>query len=337
MKKIIKGFSSALITLGLSTSALASPFCVTVPDQQGGFGLGADALWLRPSVPNNTYNATVFIPTAGNPFNVNVNLQNVNPSYKLAFDLIAAYRFPCTGLDVTAIWTHLNSSNNGNNSTTQTYNLNPQLLTVDSSASTSFKYDAIDIDLGQRVNFGDYFNFRIFTGVRGVQIEQQQTNNYGFTLSNPPPLVGAGPQTELDFFQTTKLEGLGPQMGLEGRYCLGYGFGIDASAVLSALIGRSDCKATVDFTNFTATPPTITTVNFDTDSKDRVVPTIDVNLGADYTFNFNYCSRSSLVVQAGYKIIHYWNVGHMFINNIGPNNANSISFDGPYLGLKINV
>ena len=61
MGKNIKRLSLALIALGLSAPVFAdtcNPFTVTVPNQQGGFTVGADALYLRPSAPNTSYSPT---------------------------------------------------------------------------------------------------------------------------------------------------------------------------------------------------------------------------------------------------------------------------------------
>ena len=77
-------------------------------------------------------------------------------------------------------------------------------------------------------------------------------------------------------------------------------------------------------------------VPIDSQNKTRVVPALDASLGLDYTYNFNNCYRSSLVIQAGYKAINYFDVTHHILSNGGPNNATNVGFDGPYLGAKVN-
>lgn len=337
MVRNIKRLSLALLALGLSAPVLAdsSPFCVTVPNQQGGFSVGADILWLRPSASNTTYNISSVTPP---PFLVTTtDVQSVNPSYHWAFDITAAYRIPCTGNDISVLWTHMGTDSSSDDIAFTTPGTLTGVTTVD--GSVDYKYDAVDLDLGQRVNFGDYFNFRIFAGVRGVNTEE----NFDRTQVSTEETGGVATTTILD--QNSKFRGFGPQMGIEGRYCLGYGFGIDAGTTLSALVGRTDNSAT--YTAFTSEAPTVVaTIDVSADRKNRVVPALDMNLGADYTFNFNNCSRSSLVIQAGYKVIHYWGAHDLlastvdstaFIPTAGFNNASSVSFDGPYLGLKVNV
>lgn len=341
MKRNIKRLTLALIALGLSAPVLAdsSPFCVTVPNQQGGFTVGADLLWLRPHTPDLTYSTASTSVTTGLVTTNTTTLSILNPSYHWAFDLMAAYRIPCTGNDITALWTHLsNKSDSASESHhfSSTDPLDPRIDATD--FSSTFKYDAVDLDLGQRVNFGDYFNFRMFAGLRGADVKQTFSKTLTATITISP-LTGFA---TLD--QSSEFKGIGPQMGIEGRYCIGYGFGIDAGTTLSALVGRVDNSAST--ATFTLPTTTSSSNSISVDKKNRVVPALDMNLGVDYTFNFNNCSRSSLVIQAGYKVIHYWDVNDRLISNTtasfdpaltGVNTAGSVSFDGPYLGLKVNV
>lgn len=335
MKKNILRLSLALIALGLNTTLLAagSPFCVTVPNQQGGFTVGADILWLRPNIPTLTYSA---INTTTTPNTTTTNLFIINPSYHWAFDLMAAYRIPCTGNDITALWTHLSNTSDSGSESHPSFVLNQAnqaLATVTTDATAAFKYDAVDLDLGQRVNFGDYFLFRMFTGVRGADVKTsikivESATAPGFNLPTTVPN------------QNSEFKGIGPQAGLEGRYCLGYGFGIDAGSTLSALVGRVDNDASIPI-NVTTTSSD--TENISVDKRNRVVPALDMNLGLDYTFNFNNCSRSSLAIQAGYKVIHYWGVNDSTFDNVtdsvqaGFNTSYNLSLDGPYIGIKVNV
>lgn len=343
MLKIIKHFSLALMAFIMSAPLLAnSPFSVTIPNQQGGFSFGGNVLWLRPSAENSTYN--VFIDTPRIPleliklFN---NFKAVNPGYHWGFDVMLDYRIPCTGNDITLNWTHLGWTHD-NSSATNNFHLYddpvPVYLQLDSASELQFKYDAVDLDLGQRVNFGDYFNFRLFTGLRGVDLQQEKHSTYAFTFTSPVEPLGPGPQLSIISDQESKFRGIGPQMGIEGRYCLGYGFGLDANFEFSALVGRVDGSSTTICSDNTPDPD-ISKIIFTSDpgKKTRFVPAVDISLGADYTFNFNNCSRSSLIIQGGYKVIHYWNVSDLFATSMGGINGRNIGFDGPYLGLKVNI
>jgi hypothetical protein len=375
MGKNIKRLSLALLALGLSAPAFAdtccaspcttscNPFTVSIPTQQGGFSFGADALYVKPSASNGAYitiAGTNTGTTTAPAFNDTIRV--ADPSYQWGFDVNAAYRIPCTGNDVTAIWTHLgnNSDNHDHVSFPVSIGIGDDVFlpgAITASGNVDFNnYDAVDIDFGQRVNFGDYFNFRIFTGVRWAQVEENI--NATATLF-VPGIVGALPATTAtDAVQDeSKFNGVGPQFGLDGRYCLGYGFGVDANITTSLLIGTGDASTTETIT--TATVGAATTqaiINTDLDNRTgHVVPALDASLGLDYTYNFNHCNRSSLVIQAGWKVIQYWDVAHnMFANGdhapgdfttsagfgtggLFPNTANSVAFSGPYAGIKVNL
>ena len=355
MGKNIKRLSLALLALGLSAPAFAdtcNPFNVTVPNQQGGFTIGADALYLQPSVPNGSYFTSVTNPVtpAGAPTVTNFNISNVDPNYHWGFDVTAGYRIPCTGNDITATWTHLSQNSDSDSLLNPNFRVvNDGVTTVFNQSATGsleFKYDAVDLDVGQRVNFGDYFQFRTFAGVRWAQVEEDKSIDTALveTATGTTPVTPFIANT-VHRTDDSKFNGFGPQVGFDGRYCLGYGFGVDANLTTSLLIGKDDNSFRDVNTNFASTGAFTTgaILNVDEDSKTRVVPAIDASLGLDYTYNFNNCDRSNLVVQAGWKVINYWNVVHNIsdasANFAGTftNNGSNVAFQGPYAGIKVNL
>ncbi len=349
MGKNIKRLSLALIALGLSAPVFAdtcNPFCVSIPNQQGGFTVGADALWLRPTAPNTSYNITVGdIISATSPTSLTIPLEfaHVDPSYHLGYNVNAAYRIACTGNDISVNWTHLGETSDSETSPT-IHDLAltgpARTLNVDGTSKVKFKLDSVDLDVGQRVNLGDNFLMRLFAGVRFVDLQQKKDSDY---VAAETRTGGSAPfrNTFVNLFQDSEFRGVGPQVGLDGRYCLGGGFGVDANLTGSLLVGRVDPSARIGAVQATRSQTTQTTdfvldVPLDSKRINRVVPALDANLGLDYTYNFNNCYRSSLVIQAGYKAINYFDVTHHILSNIGPNNASSVGFDGPYAGVKVN-
>jgi len=356
MKNSIKRLSLALLVLGITSPVLAdtcSPFDVTVPNQQGGLTFGADALYMRGTAPDLGYAVTFAspVPTPIGGFTTTANLSTVNTSYQWGYDVSLGYRFPGTGADLTATWTHLGNFDDSD-STTTPYNLaNVVTGTFQQSGSVEFNYDAVDLDLGQRVNFGDYFQFRMFAGGRWADIKEDRSNSYPEAFN---PVEGTDFTVGFDENINSDFRGLGPQLGFDGRYCLGYGFGIDAGLTASLLVGDVDA----DNNTFTATtaqtvigPVLVSSAaeKISQNDLDRVVPALDANLGLDYTVAFANCDRSYLTVQAGYKAISYFgagqntfehtpatdNVGFTTTSTLG--NGNNITFDGPYAGVKVNL
>lgn len=317
-------------------------FRVTVPNQEGGLSFGGDALYWRVTAPNLAYLSGVqFAPTDPLSFQ-RTTVSNINPTYHWGFDAFVAYRIPCTGNDISLTWTHFDPSRDSSFSD-QAVPIIPDVVdgVFNSYSSARFQYDAVDLDLGQKVNLGDYFLLHFFTGARLVDVQQSKT-----TISHLSIVGATTPLFSADVSQRSQFRGIGPQFGVDGRYCLGYGFGIDAGSTLSVLVGRVKSNADDNLNTIIPTPPGFNTTLIINERKNRVIPAWDGNLGLDYIYNFNNCQRSSIVVQAGYKVIHYWGITHFlvntdpFVNSFGlitGNSAKSVTLDGPYVGIKVNL
>jgi hypothetical protein len=75
----------------------------------------------------------------------------------------------------------------------------------------------------------------------------------------------------------------------------------------------------------------------------RVVPNIDAKLGVDWTYQFCNCSRSRVTIEAGYMVSHYFDVVDRLsrADAFSPENRSrhviDTSFDGPYVGVQVNL
>lgn len=83
--------------------------------------------------------------------------------------------------------------------------------------------------------------------------------------------------------------------------------------------------------------------NFKHPDETRVVPNIDAKIGLDWTYQFCNCSRSKVTVEAGYMVSHYFNaidrlseVG-AFDPELRTRHTIDASFDGPYVGVQVNL
>lgn len=364
MRKNIKRLSLALLTLTLSSPTFAdvcNPFTVTVPNQNGGFSIGADALYLQPGVSYGSFDIS---PTSTTATTTNGRINSVDPNYMWGFDVMAAYRIPCSGNDVTVMWTHLEQGSDSatkaipgvafTDETSNGFGLPAGTYNVVDRGDLQFNYDAVDLDVGQRANFGDYFQFRTFAGVRWTELTADSSFRSAATATTLTDVGLSAASGVIQAEQNSRFDGVGPQIGIDGRYCLGRGFGIDANVTTSLLIGSVDSDAqniaTATTTVVGAAPTTATaTLNLDADTQTRVVPAIDASLGLDYTYNFNNCDRSSLVIQAGWKVVNYFNVAQHIINvngssfippdssSLARTSNNNVGFQGPYAGIKINM
>src|SRR5262249_40629597 len=140
---------------------------------------------------------------------------------------------------------------------------------------------------------------------------------------------------------------IGPRLGVDGRYCLCSGFGIDANLSSSLLIGTADSRY---HAARVVTTPTTTTTLFEAKngSRNRVVPVLEAKLGVDYTRIIDCRCKSSIVFEAGYQVTNYFNAvdrprvlnatvvtpataGTQFVYQ---NTTSDVAFDGPYFGVK---
>lgn len=85
------------------------------------------------------------------------------------------------------------------------------------------------------------------------------------------------------------------------------------------------------------------TFSFKHPDETRVVPNIDAKLGLDWTYQFCNCSRSKVTIEAGYMVSHYFNaidrlsaVG-AFTPDTRSRHTIDASFDGPYVGVQVNL
>lgn len=75
----------------------------------------------------------------------------------------------------------------------------------------------------------------------------------------------------------------------------------------------------------------------------RIVPNIDAKLGVDYTYAFCNPSHSKLTIEAGWMVSHYFNAIDRLsaVGAVGPEfrtrHTTDVSFDGPYIGVQVNI
>ena len=356
---------SAAILLSLSTPAFAADCCsssVLVPSQHGGFKVGVDALYLRPTSNGLDY-ATLVVTNQPN-FTLGVERsQVIDPSYDWGFYVQAGYLFPCTGNDLTIGYTYLNTDENASISVPDTFlrpssfiivsplsGIDPEPLVTPVFASVEGKFEStlnvLDVEAGQRFTTGAY-DMRMFAGLRYANIDTTlKTIARGFT---PPPPVEEGTRSiagSQDF--NSQFRGIGPRIGVDARYCLSSGFGLDADLSTSLLVGtiNSHYNAVQTITSITPPPQSVTTVTNNpftarNGSNARVVPVLEAKLGADYTYIMDCRCKSALVFEAGYQVTNYFNASDHHIRvlnsvgtNLSPGDTNDIAFDGPYLGVK---
>ena len=309
----IKRLSIALVALGLGTPAFAADCrssTVLVPSQHGGFKVGIDALYLRPNGSDLGYATAVYFQTS---FTSGLeNNQSVDPSYDWGVYAQVGYLFPCTGNDLTVGYTYLNT--NDTDSIVITPGTGSGIIITPltffailpfgaAQGKSEYTLNVVDLEAGQRFTTGAY-DLRMFAGLRYANMDTTLK-----TLAQPFP-TGVGEfNTTISGIQDfhSQFRGVGPRIGVNARYCLSSGFGLDADLSTSLLVGRVDshCKAVV---NNTFVIPGTFPFESKNGSNARVVPVLEAKLGGDYTYIMDCRCKSALVLEAGYQVTNYFNV-----------------------------
>ncbi|MCD6045240.1 MAG: hypothetical protein K0R48_403 [Gammaproteobacteria bacterium] len=130
----------------------------------------------------------------------------------------------------------------------------------------------------------------------------------------------------------SNFQGLGPEIGFDAHYTLGYGFGIIGHFDDAILASR------VDGSSYISNPPYGINAAFDSPDNNRVSNAITGRLGADYKYVFS--NGSSLALEGGYQAMNYADAFDIIQGNaiaaeqrIVGISSNDFSLRGPYLSL----
>lgn len=346
MKKWVLGLIT-LISFVQVSSVLAEQTKkeVRIPCYNGGFSFGLAGLYLRPSVPHLDYAVT--FPSIENLTTFNSGqFQSSGPEFEWGYSANVGYMFPGTATEIRLTYTRLNTDESRDffrDDSTEVINIaGGDLDTVSDThlnSRVSFDYHALDLELAQSIQMGCSFKVRYFGGVRYADLDHDF--DISFFQGDSPFLINR--INEVISRQSSEYWGVGPRFGAEGSYAFGCGFGMIGQIATSLLVGEIDSRHAEE-TNFT-----LQTLVLDETSRAhypneiRVVPNIDAHLGFDYRYHFCNYSRTTLSVEAGYQVIHYFNTVERFASNQidepvwRGRQVLDTTFDGPYVGVQVKV
>ncbi|MDR3502244.1 MAG: Lpg1974 family pore-forming outer membrane protein [Legionella sp.] len=288
----------ALMLTGSSTvfAGAMGPVCtpgdVSVPCAQMAWEVGGQALYLQ-SLYNKDFN---FAPSAYGEY------PNLSGRWSWGFELDAAYHFN-TGNDVSFSWYHLDTSTARFLASVQEGTRPANQLAL----STQNRWDAVNGELGQVVDFGMNRTMR-FHG--------------GFQFAHIKPTITAASRT-VAYELNSQYNGFGPRTGLDMHYELGSGLGVYAKAGTALLVGSS--KFDLEVSRASSLP--------NGGSKTAIVPELDAKLGAHYVYAM---ARGSVTLDAGYMWFNYFNAfSNVKVLSLSRTIGTSdYGASGPYFGLK---
>ncbi len=307
---------TAIAVLALGSSAVFAgsmgPVCsavnVTVPCESTAWAVGAKALYLKPSVSTGIYDPLL---SSG------INNQ---PNYSWGFEVEGAYHFN-TGNDININWYHLSRSKTSNygvgtlNSFTGLDGITTTSTRQVGSFSTNPKWDDVNFEFGQHVDFGDNKAIRFHGGAQYVRLVNDIDASYTSSVTRAGVATSYNQTTDFD----RTYNGFGPRVGADMSYDFGNGLGIYANGATGLLAGtRSFNNSYIDNRGNSI---------YTRASRTAVVPTMDAKLGLMYSYAM---AQGDLTLDAGWMWVNYFNAH----NDAASSTTSDFALQGLYFGLK---
>lgn len=288
------------------------------------FELSIGALYLTPSSSNMDY------AVLGYPFPVlspHWDVQTVNPSYSLGFDLSGRYFIPNTNYDLAASWDHLRTSDSDSTKVASSsgqfvvfpFQAGPsfgQTLNNPSQQARStvqFNYDVVNVNFGKNINFDPRTQMRVFVGLSGAQLKQNISTTFRDNAHT----------YSINSTNNSRFTGIGPLIGINGNYKFPDGIGFFGTLALSALIGDLD-----PVTSYTSTSPQLASSGINSNYQSisphnttQGVPGIDGKIGVDYSHLF--MKDSIFTISIGYEYTTYFNAITTYNPSLVASNVNT--------------
>jgi hypothetical protein len=306
----LKNLSLAMLSLSASISFAGTmgPACTpgqaTVPCSTSAWDIGIQALYLHPSFAGDPRTLVGLYTTK----NVNGTRVWVNrfDDYDWGFKIEGSYHFN-TGNDVNLNWYHYD---NTFGQPYQSTNFNGAILDID--VNQGVKWDALNLELGQHVDFGENKNVRFHGGIQYANLE---ATDYSLFRS----VIFEGALVVQNSQNRTKQEysGFGPRFGLDMDYDFKNGVAIYANGAAAVLVGKSQVNDASD------EEPNRSEIN------SYIVPEIEGKVGVKYS---HAMAQGTLMADLGYMAVNYFSA--IYTTQEALRGSNNFGLSGPYAGLK---
>ncbi|GGI87289.1 Lpg1974 family pore-forming outer membrane protein [Legionella impletisoli] len=296
---------TALAILALTSSVVSAgtmgPACtaedVTIPCNRHGWDFGAKALYLQPS-----YTGDFSVTNFTNASNITTYNELV-PGWSFGFMFEGSYHFG-SGKDINLNWYHQGSTTTYSELTGTA--AAPQTLTVE----LRHKWDAVNAEFGQHVDYGEHKNIRFHGGAQYARINHNIY--YNSAITTPADTI------------FMRFKGFGPRAGLDMSYDWNNGLAVYAKTAAAVLAGSSDYS--------TVTLGLIAPTGGSNGSNTGVVPELEGKLGFTYSCSL---AQGDLSLDAGYMWQNYFNAQtYRLAAATGISQTTDYGLQGPYLGIK---
>ena len=323
---------TVIAVLALSNTALFAgtmgPTCtpgnVTVPCVKTAWDFGVHALYLKPVYSNVLSINGLEINSSDTTSQSVDNIKYVdnNLAWTWAFNLEASYHFN-TGNDFNLNWYHLGHKTTSKNiSAVESDSTVTPATSESTDQKNSFEpsWDAVNLELGQHVDFSEHKKIRFHGGVQYARIHTDVVKNGTEIDTNTE--VGFTGSTVTHATENYTYNGFGPRLGADMSFKLNRGVSVYANGATAILVGKSSAQLySTQFTSSTSK----TNIDTVTQNSTKIVPELEGKLGLNYTRPLN---RGELTLDAGYVWINYFNaqVYQLIDSNFG--------VQGPTVGAK---
>ena len=318
---------TAVAVLALSSSAVFAgtmgPVCsavnVTVPCESTAWDVGARALYLQPVYSGGGYSYAAI--------NNNNRYLDYNNTWGWGFMVEGSYHFE-TGSDANLNWYHFSRSANKSytvNNAGGLGNLVSVTNTTTGNISTDPKWDAVNLEFGQHVDFGEKKDIRFHGGVQYARIANTTTLSATLTGAINSIAGNAAGTYSVSYQRKPTYNGFGPRVGADMGYAWGNGLGVYANGAMALLAGSS--KVAISATDNQGNSLTQSA------SKSTIAPELEAKLGLSYDYAV---AQGDLTLDLGWMWVNYWNVTQS-VAGIGPLSVaqeGGFGVQGLYFGLK---
>jgi opacity protein-like surface antigen len=360
----MKRITIALASLGFCAATFAalpaasSPSEIIVPQLPGGFTVGGTLLYLQPSINNGDLdyasNSQIIF---GSPGFATSQIERVEPGYGFGWGANVGYEFAQTGNDINLSYQHLKNTSEDSAYSTQNFLAPTHIIFVPmqfnpefqfASAKANVEWNRVDLTAGQMINIGSRLNVHPSAGVSYVDIKRTLNSSfYKIAPQLAQPTTSNAIQTNSDH---SHYWGVGPIAGLDASFYLGEGLGLVTHLQGGVLAGdiTDNTNANFQITNSTFIPASL---QFNTGTNFRLVPTYTAKAGADFTYHFDNSFASYLTAEAGYQVNEYFNAvdsttatfanssiaNTVIATGVASRTSANLFLDGPYANITLHM